>query len=493
MKLSMQNIVDWLTVRNYKVHWDIQYDIANLESVRWLYSDSFEQDIVYVEPEEETGGSVIYTTLVNYSNDIIRIAGVHPDSIFQEILEMFRYFRDWEYRLLQCVLQKKGLQEIIEIGDEVFRSPMIVDGVGGQSLGITRNYPKSIHPMWRQRMENDAESYEYIKKNEDGFVKILAGYTYPVIRDSEGWGAPTMNTHLYFRGQKNGFIVLYQYQRKFLPGDVHYLNVFARIVEHFLALNPELYCTGSYLEHFLWQVVTDRKADWNKMPLVLKCLKWEARDTYRVCVIGASEQSGLENARALREKIKVQNGDLCCLACENRVIVLINQTRLFNLEEIQRYILKISRQGYPVGVSNEFHDIRQMKLYYTQGAEALSFCDQNGQQFGEAFLMMPEKVKEAISEKAPLTTFCHPYMMILRGYDKANHSQLARTLYLYLLSGCNQLKTAEVMYIHRNTLNNRLNKIRELLEYSFDDAQKNKSLLYACLIAEPDETDAGFS
>lgn len=49
------------------------------------------------------------------------------------------------------------------------------------------------------------------------------------------------------------------------------------------------------------------------------------------------------------------------------------------------------------------------------------------------------------------------------------------------------------MYIHRNTLSNRLNKIREILDYSFDDAEKNKSLLYACLLAEPDEAGAGFS
>lgn len=53
--------------------------------------------------------------------------------------------------------------------------------------------------------------------------------------------------------------------------------------------------------------------------------------------------------------------------------------------------------------------------------------------------------------------------------DAVNDSHLCETLESYLAHNCNVKNTAEALYIHRNTMNYRLHRIREILGKSFED------------------------
>jgi DNA-binding PucR family transcriptional regulator len=54
-------------------------------------------------------------------------------------------------------------------------------------------------------------------------------------------------------------------------------------------------------------------------------------------------------------------------------------------------------------------------------------------------------------------------------YDKENTSMLYETLCAYIRCGCNKVKTAKELYLHRNTLLGRLDKIEKLLDVSLED------------------------
>jgi hypothetical protein len=57
----------------------------------------------------------------------------------------------------------------------------------------------------------------------------------------------------------------------------------------------------------------------------------------------------------------------------------------------------------------------------------------------------------------------------LLSYDKENTSMLFETLCAYLKCGCNKVKTAKELYLHRNTLLGRLEKIEKILDISLED------------------------
>ena len=66
--------------------------------------------------------------------------------------------------------------------------------------------------------------------------------------------------------------------------------------------------------------------------------------------------------------------------------------------------------------------------------------------------------------------------------DEINNGSLCETLESFLNHNCNVKETAQSLIIHRNTLNYRLNKIRELLGVDFENMDTCLELKLAFMI-----------
>ena len=58
----------------------------------------------------------------------------------------------------------------------------------------------------------------------------------------------------------------------------------------------------------------------------------------------------------------------------------------------------------------------------------------------------------------------------IQKYDTAHDAHLYETLCMWLTCRCNQAQTAKALFLHRNTLLGRLEKLEKLLGVSLDDA-----------------------
>ena len=77
------------------------------------------------------------------------------------------------------------------------------------------------------------------------------------------------------------------------------------------------------------------------------------------------------------------------------------------------------------------------------------------------------------------TNLLHPLLDQLSAYDTAHRTSFYETLFCYLRNERNHQKTSEELFIHRNTLFLRLNKITSLWDLSLDDAEERFYLLYS--------------
>lgn len=71
----------------------------------------------------------------------------------------------------------------------------------------------------------------------------------------------------------------------------------------------------------------------------------------------------------------------------------------------------------------------------------------------------------------------HPAVGILRRYDRENGTELIKTLDSYMEHGRNQIRTAEALFIHRNTLKYRLARIEELPQIQLSEPEDTLYLL----------------
>ena len=81
-----------------------------------------------------------------------------------------------------------------------------------------------------------------------------------------------------------------------------------------------------------------------------------------------------------------------------------------------------------------------------------------------------------------ILNYCNEKLKNLEMYDNANGSFLIDTLVNYYMCGFNVGKTAEMMYVHRNSLQYRLKKIEEILEINLDDSMEYLDLVNCILV-----------
>lgn len=81
-----------------------------------------------------------------------------------------------------------------------------------------------------------------------------------------------------------------------------------------------------------------------------------------------------------------------------------------------------------------------------------------------------------------ILNYCNDKLKKLEMYDNANGSFLIDTLVNYYMCGFNVGKTADMMFVHRNSLQYRLKKIEEILEISLDDSMEYLNLVNCILV-----------
>ncbi len=135
-------------------------------------------------------------------------------------------------------------------------------------------------------------------------------------------------------------------------------------------------------------------------------------------------------------------------------------------------VLDLSKsQHLRIGISNPFKNIEYFSNYYIQAHSALEL----GQKLRPEHLVCHYcnyQIFDLFSEtKQPenLGRFCHPALAVLRQSDQENNSELYKTLCIFIENSCSIKLTAEALFIHRNSLAYRLNRIVELCHLDFTD------------------------
>ena len=82
-------------------------------------------------------------------------------------------------------------------------------------------------------------------------------------------------------------------------------------------------------------------------------------------------------------------------------------------------------------------------------------------------------------KKEELINFINEDIYQIFLYDQANKSEFIDTIYLYLLTNKSLNETAKRLYIHKNTISYRLEKIKELFSLDFFDYNKNINYIFS--------------
>jgi hypothetical protein len=150
--------------------------------------------------------------------------------------------------------------------------------------------------------------------------------------------------------------------------------------------------------------------------------------------------------------------------------VLLQPEMLKGLRDIAvRYHAKM-------GISNYFCSLLDIRRYYTQAQHTLTVAEAALRRtpLSPVFLFQEYSYGELFSicaSEADLSNYVYPPLMELLEYDQANDTQLMNTLFVYLQHNCHAKDTAKNMFMHKNTILYRINKIKEMLHLDLSDGE----------------------
>ena len=137
-----------------------------------------------------------------------------------------------------------------------------------------------------------------------------------------------------------------------------------------------------------------------------------------------------------------------------------------------------------IGVGNSRAYLDEVKASRNEAASALRAAEVSGSE-GNIFFYREQGLYTLLShvdDSRILDIYVEEKIGKLLRADEINDGNLSETLENYLNCSCNVKKTAEEMFLHRNTLNYRLKKIREILGCDLESLDTCLELKLAFLI-----------
>jgi sugar diacid utilization regulator len=409
-------------------------------------------------------------------------------SLFNAVLDVLNSRRrvvDGSATVLNCLIQGKGLNAIIQLGAEIFGKPVSLVDYTGKQLVIA--YPPGAN-LNDQIIQEGPTPETYSIFRTYNFTKKVNESPLPVLVDFEhGEMPPMIIGKITIKDKIVGHLAVIGNKQPFAENDLEIAKVLIDVVAAEVQKNDYyLLMAGVHHEYFILDLLQEKHDHPTTIEDRVRSLQWDAFSDFFVVAIHLPRKN---EVFFFVEYIRARLGNLFpfseSIYYDENIILVLYRDR--DIQQVARKLEKILvGNDLTAGISLRFSSIVDLKRHYEQAVHALSIgkiLKRDGPIFFYDDLYLYDLLT-ILNRHANLKDFCHPGVDRLRKYDQANGTDYYRTLFEYLMSGADMVQVAKKLYIHRNTLYHRLKKIFEITEMDLDSGDDYLKLLLSIKIIE---------
>ena len=392
---------------------------------------------------------------------------------------------------LMCRLPRaQDLQELCDLAYEILGNPVFITDLAHTILAYTRRV-KIEDPTWQRFIvESHLERKTITQDREVSVVHSESSEEgRPVLVEDSFLPYPRLIKTLTEHGNAIGIMVVTAYLRPFAPGDeelVELISSFAmsRMTQERYHLSENVHTLDNYFIRLLDGAQFSRERVLKR----LEILGYKKHSCVYVLAIHAEARAGQppEEIGSLLAQFHRIGG--CYALFYNSSIVCLYGTEeeLTDWEtQAPELTALLTRENLIAGVSRTVSDMSLMREYYRQaqrteevgvrlGRSGRYFCYDSY----ASFLLLMELPREKLRD------FCHQKIRDLGAYDDTHDTELCVTLQVYLEQAKSLARTAELLYIHRNTVRYRIHKCMELMKTDLEDGNEIFAYILSLRILE---------
>ncbi len=442
------------------------------------------EGLAYIADDPGAAGRYRYALILSIgetridSDREIRLAPCSAKSVMNTLLRVL-----WRLeRLNEALYGASENQELIDIASRLTRLPFFYFDDSYRIIAISRRVYYEMDEEWRHMTEKGYLSPENARRmSENGELEYLAGITEPVIFDSELYPFISVSCNVRYRNVFRGRINMLVVDRDAYQEHIAICSI---VHDHLLRLLREGKTADGKigLRNLLSDILNGRGIRDVSVENILRGAGMAPDGCFQLYAMeidpGGDPQLFNYYTKVLERLLF--DAMICVFSFEDRLIVL---TCAEDPEKCVPIRVKIgsflAEQHLKCGVSHTFRDLSQARGFYEQALWALNS--------GGTKPMVPyddvllERMISFIPERQRAYMLCGGFESLLAA-DKESSFPMAETLFAYLENGCNLIRAADALAIHKNTMLYRLNRIREQIDIDLEDHDTRVALEFSFLL-----------
>jgi len=400
---------------------------------------------------------------------------------FNRLCEALDLFHRWELKLRDLLLTRR-LNEAMGLLSEIFGNAVYMVDSSFRVLAIDTNEEYSeLSAIWKHLVNYGYIPYHILTGlRSSGEMAELQSQKEPSLFYSQWFNNRFINCGLHHNGNLWGHLFVVGYRKGFTGGDLAYAHWVGQLLEEMLPqLSNPVHSRNHDHEAFFLHVIERSLTDPVQIREQLRPLGWDMEGLYQAVAIRADAEYPLL-APLLCDKLERR---FPCRALIWKEIVLA----VFPSDQFPSGVAGalsgfIRQESLCAGISDVFDGFYRLPLNAEQAVYALT---QGNPLSGTLTAYQDIAISHLFQNLDPsfhLNMFCDKAVFRLRDYDRTNESEYLRTLEVFLEQERRLMDTAKALYIHRNTLIYRIERIQKLTGMDLDDPDVRLRILLSCRI-----------
>lgn len=375
-------------------------------------------------------------------------------------------------QLIQLVTKNNSIENILNLAAEILENPLIMTDNSYHLLAYSKNQ-NICDPIWQKIIENDYCPYNIVQMmKKEGFLDKLSTEKSPVFLEKGKFSdfVRRLVCEVNINDKVKGLIALLEYNKDITPLDKEILKFVSLLTAAELSKTDAIdKAKGKLKNDFIRDLI---KGNFNKNNLAVnraKALNWKLKDYFQIICIRKknNERFTGQHLHSVQSLTKKTFPEVKVSSSYNEIIILLIKDKI----KLQNTILKklkdyCSNYNLKLGIGRQKSKLININERYREANKSLKISKKINENKVVNFyrdLNIYDIVKEIGEEKFPNE------LNKLINYDDNNNSELVKTLKTYYDEGQNMNKTSKSLYIHRNTVKYRLDKISDLIDIDINN------------------------
>ena len=434
-------------------------DVA-FKKLRFLNpAKSPESDTLYIHKQ---ANSII---LFSSSSSSFSVSSASYTEVCTAVIEICQYYDSWEKDLHEMIWEGKSFQDLIDRSDDIFQNPVFLSNWQGNVLGYSKSYKESdIRPFWHtvtheNRVPLDTlatlmdSKYRNLLKEENQ-VHLLS---FPDISYRSLFGLIHEDHEIALQFQ------IIEYSHPLDEADLSLANNLLEVFRyHYKSMQ---HSRGGAATDVFRQLICGASVKEEELTWSLDYLGWSGAERSYVLIL-ITNRNGSNCDKTLYAQMERRVPGCRIVEADSNMIMLLPEEILNEFESEFLHALEVFHLY--AGISLPFQDWSALSGSYKQAKLINNYCTDD-LPCRRSMNYVWDIFLNSLKDENLRQNLMHPAVYTLRSYDECNQTDLAETLYQYLVCERNKVDTAAALYIHRNTLKYRLDRIDDLLQIDLDD------------------------